>query len=187
MIVQARLLGVGIAAPGLLLGNVAASGQLGANRRASTLNLGKDNDGKPIVFDGIDNSGYLLGNGPSKRDEYFYCTDQTFAGLRVKQYKFMFTQKDTWLGTAMPLATPAQFNLQWNPREQDDIAFNGAAPTQGTLTTSPGRCAGAEHGWAGMDAFPALEVHFGELARAPNKPSKLKGGPFYMIPPEHRP
>jgi arylsulfatase len=31
----------------------------------------KDNDGKPMVFDGIDNSDYLLGKGPSKREE---CT-----------------------------------------------------------------------------------------------------------------
>jgi len=149
--------------------------------------LWKDNDGKPIVFDGIDNSAYLLGKGPGKREEFFYYTDQTFAGVRVKQYKFMFTTKDTWLGTAMPLATPALFNLQWDPREQYDMMFNGAAPTQGTLKTSPGRFSGPDHGWTGMYLMPVLDRHFAELAKSPNKPSKMKGGLFYMIPPEHRP
>jgi hypothetical protein len=41
---------------------------------------------------------------------------------------------------------PAVFNLQWDPREQHDILFNGAAPTQGGLKTSHGRFAGADHG-----------------------------------------
>ncbi len=148
----------------------------------------KDTEGKPIVFDGIDNSEYLLGSGPSKREDFFYYTDQSFAGLRVKQYKFLFTTKDTWLGTAMPLATPAVFNLQWDPREQYDILFNGAAPTQGTLKTSPGRFAGPDHGWTVTGYMaPVMYPHFEEIAKIPNKPSKIRGGPFYMIPPENRP
>ncbi len=150
--------------------------------------ISKDNDGNAIVFDGIDNSNYLLGKGPSQRDAFFYYTDQSFAGLRVQQYKFLFTTKDTWLGTAMPLVTPAVFNLQWDPREQYDILFNGAAPTQGTMTTSPGRFAGADHGWTlTMYMTPALYPHFVEIEKIPNKPSKLRGGPYFMIPPENRP
>ena len=148
----------------------------------------KDNDGKPIVFDGVDNSQYLLGQGPSKRDQFFYYTDQSFAGVRVNQYKFMFTTKDTWLGTEMPLATPAVFNLQWDPREQYDILFNGAAPTQGTMKTSPGRFAGPDHGWLVTGYLtPAMYPHFEEIAKIPNKPSILKGGLLHMIPRENRP
>lgn len=147
----------------------------------------KDNDGRPIIFDGIDNSDYLLGKGPSKRDTFFYYTDQTFAGLRVKQYKFLYTTKDTWLGTAMPLMTPCVFNLQWDPREQYDILFNGAAPTQGTLKTSPGRFAGPDHGWTLMYMTQAMYPHFAEIEKIPNKPSKIHGGPYFMIPPENRP
>ena len=148
----------------------------------------KDNDGKPIVFDGVDNSPYLLGKGPGKRDTFFYYTDQTFAGVRVNQYKFMFTTKDTWLGTEMPLATPAVFNLQWDPREQYDILFNGAAPTQGTMKTSPGRFAGPDHGWLVTGYLsPTMYPHFEEIAKIPNKPSVLKGGLLYMIPRENRP
>jgi hypothetical protein len=34
---------------------------------------------------------------------------------------------------------------------------------------------------------PALYPHFAEIEKIPNKPSKLRGGPFFMIPPENRP
>ena len=37
----------------------------------------------------------------------------------------------------MPLVTPAVFNLLWDPREQYDILFNGAAPTQGRRRPRP--------------------------------------------------
>jgi arylsulfatase A-like enzyme len=150
--------------------------------------LWKDDDGKAIVFDGVDDSAYLLGKGPSQRHTFFYYTDQSFVGVRVENYKFLFTTKDTWLGTGMPLVTPAVFNLFRDPREQYDILFNGAAPTQGTFTTSPGRFAGPDHGWTlTMYMTPALYPHFAEIAKIPNKPSAIRGGPFYMIPPEHRP
>jgi arylsulfatase len=148
----------------------------------------KGNDGEPIVFDGLDNSDYLLGKGPGKREQFIYYTDQSFAGVRVKQYKFLFTTKDTWLGTAMPLVTPAVFNLQWDPREQYDILFNGAAPTQGGMKTSPGRFAGPDHGWTLTGYMtPAMYPHFAEIEKVPNKPSKLKGGPYFMIPRDNRP
>jgi hypothetical protein len=117
-----------------------------------------------------------------------YYTDQSFAGVRVKQYKFLFTTKDTWLGTAMPLVTPAVFNLQWDPREQYDILFNGAAPTQGGMKTSPGRFAGTDHGWTLTGYMtPAMYPHFAEIEKIPNKPSKLKSGPYFIIPQDNRP
>ncbi|HEU5434172.1 MAG TPA: hypothetical protein VFU81_21050 [Thermomicrobiales bacterium] len=55
----------------------------------------QDNDGNPIVFGGADNSEYLLGKGPSKRDSFFFYADQAFGGLRVENDKFLFTAKDT--------------------------------------------------------------------------------------------
>ena len=88
----------------------------------------------------------------------------------------------------MPLVTPAVFNLQWDPREQYDILFNGAAPTQGGMETSPGRFAGPDHGWTLTGYMtPAMYPHFAEVEKIPNKPSKLKGGPYFMIPPDNRP
>jgi arylsulfatase A-like enzyme len=149
----------------------------------------QDNRGQSIVFDGVDNSDYLLGRGPSKRDTMFYYFDQSFGGLRVKNYKFLFTAKDGWLGPSLPLTSaPAMYNLLWDPAEQYDITFNGAAPTHGDLRTSPGRFAGPDHGWAITNYMtPALIPHFEEIAKYPNKKSLLNGGPFFMIPMENRP
>jgi arylsulfatase len=149
----------------------------------------QDNNGNPIVFDGIDNSDYLLGKGPSKRDTFFYYFDQSFGGLRVQNYKFMFTAKDTWLGPSLPLTSaPALYNLYWDPGEQYDVLFNGAMSTRGDLKTSPGRFSGADHGWTiNMYMTPALYEHFEEIAKYPNKPSQVDGGPFWTIPEEYRP
>jgi arylsulfatase len=67
----------------------------------------KDNDGKPIIFDGIDLSDSLLGTGPGKRDYFIYFNDQSFGGIRVKNYKTLYTAKDTWLGQEQSLKIPA--------------------------------------------------------------------------------
>jgi arylsulfatase A-like enzyme len=149
----------------------------------------QDNNGNPIVFDGIDNSAYLLGNGPSARDTFFFYYDQAFGGLRVNNYKFLFTAKDTWLGPSMPLTSaPAMYNLFWDPGEQFDSLFNGAMPNAGQVQTSPGRFSGADHGWTlSMFMTPALSQHFEEIAQYPNIPSKINGGPFYEIPEDNRP
>jgi hypothetical protein len=80
------------------------------------------------------------------------------------------------------------YNLLWDPAEQYDITFNGAAPTHGDLRTSPGRFAGPDHGWAITNYMtPALVPHFEEIAKYPNRKSLLNGGPFFMIPMENRP
>ncbi|WP_162946594.1 arylsulfatase [Chitinophaga barathri] len=148
----------------------------------------KDNKGKPIIFDGIDNSDYVLGKGPSKRDHFFFYYDQSFGGVRVKQYKFMFTAKDSWLGPSMPLTSaPAVYNLLWDPAEQYDILFNGAAPSTG-IKTSAGRFAGPDHGWTlTMIMNPVLMPHFAELKKFPHIKSLIGGGPYHMIPDENKP
>lgn len=87
----------------------------------------KDNKGKGIVFDGIDNSDYILGYGPSKRDHFFYINDLEFGGLRVTNFKVLWTAKDTWLGPNLNLDFPAIYNLYWDPGEQYDVTFRGAA------------------------------------------------------------
>ncbi|HEU0115394.1 MAG TPA: hypothetical protein VFQ80_11990, partial [Thermomicrobiales bacterium] len=69
-----------------------------------------------------------------------------------------------------------------------DMLFNGAAPDAGSIQTSPGRFSGADHGWTvSMLMGPALERHFAEIAKYPNIPSKIGGGPYYEIPPAYRP
>lgn len=74
----------------------------------------------------------LLGTGPGKRDYFIYFNDQSFGGIRVKNYKALYTAKDTWLGQDQNLKIPALYDLWWDPGEQYDIVFNGAAPTRGT-------------------------------------------------------
>lgn len=136
----------------------------------------KDNDGKGIVFDGIDNSDYIFGKGPSKRNHFIFINDLSFGGLRVDNFKVLYTAKDTWLGPKLDLAFPAIYNLWWDPGEAYDCTFNGAAPTRGDLKTSPGRFSGADHGWIGVLIQPYLDQFFGELVQYPNRPTLPTGG-----------
>jgi arylsulfatase len=53
----------------------------------------KDNNGAPIIFDGIDLSDSLLGTGPGKRESFIYFNDQSFGGIRVKNYKTLYNAK----------------------------------------------------------------------------------------------
>ena len=56
------------------------------------------------------------------------------------------------------------------------------------LCTSPGRFAGPDHGWTvALYMNPVFVAHFEEVAKYPNKPSLIKGGPFWLIPAENRP
>ena len=63
----------------------------------------RGNDGKPIYFDGYDNSGFVLGKNESARQDWVYIDDTAFGAVRYKQWKFVFTAKDAWLGPALPL------------------------------------------------------------------------------------
>lgn len=136
----------------------------------------KDNNGKDIVFDGIENVDLVLGKGPSKRDHFFYITDLAFGGVRVNNFKLLFTAKDTWLGPNQNLAFPALYNLWWDPGEQYDAVFNGAAPTRGDLKSSPGRYSGEDHGWIVELSQPYFEQFFGELIKYPNRPTLPTAG-----------
>jgi arylsulfatase len=136
----------------------------------------QDNSGKGIVFDGIENSDYVLGNGPSKRDHFFYINDLSFGGVRVENFKMLFTSKDTWLGPELNLDFPAVYNLYWDPGEQYDMMFRGAAPTRGELRTSPGRYSGEDHGWMSIVIGPYASQFFAELAKYPNRPTIPSAG-----------
>ncbi|MEI8125067.1 MAG: arylsulfatase [Parachlamydiaceae bacterium] len=136
----------------------------------------KDNNGKDIVFDGIENADFILGKGPSKRNSYVFINDLAFGGFRVENFKMLFTAKDTWLGPELNLAFPSFYNLWWDPGEQYDMIFNGAAPTRGDLRTSPGRFSGEDHGWLCAYMQPYMDQFFGELVKYPNRPTLPTGG-----------
>ena len=120
----------------------------------------KDNDGKAIYFDSIDNSAYIMGKSKhSARTSWMYIDGETFHAMRADigggpdnpdlwiAWKYTFTAKDTWLGPTQPLGgIGAIYNLTMDPYEKYDMTFNGAAPTR-MPTTSPGRYAGYDNGW----------------------------------------
>ena len=190
----------------------------------------KDNLGKPIIFDGIDQSDYILhpdayssydqytgidpkypptlgdrgpqGKQPLKpapRQSFQFFFDNTYGAVRHKQYKFVFTTKDNWLGPSSQLTTPAVFKLDWDPGEQYDIMFNGAAPTVGTMKSSPGRFAGPDHGWTTHYAQTVMSEFWdeikikhvpgwpGEYPYALPKPAPGGAALFGIIPAEFQP
>jgi arylsulfatase A-like enzyme len=122
----------------------------------------KDNNGKPIYFDSIDNRAYILGKAPhSARMSWIYINGENFGGTRTDinggpnepwihmAWKYIDSAKDSWLGVQAPLgAIGALYNLTMDPYEKYDMIFNGAAATR-VLTSSPGRYAGQDNGWAG--------------------------------------
>ncbi len=129
----------------------------------------------------------MLGTGPGKRESFIYFNDQVFGAVRVKNYKMLMTAKDTWLGPEATLKIPAVYNLLWDPGENFDMVFNGAAPTRGDFKTSPGRYSGQDNGWIAMYTTPMLVQFWDELKRIPNIPYKPFGpGMWEIIPPEYR-
>ena len=75
-----------------------------------------DNNGKPIYFDSIDNSEYILGRAKhSARRSWVYIDGENFLAARADvagdpnnpdlniAWKYMWTAKDTWLGSEQPL------------------------------------------------------------------------------------
>jgi arylsulfatase len=119
------------------------------------------NDGKPIYFDSIDNSAYILGTAPhSARTSWVYVDGENFYGVRADvggdpkepwvhiAWKYLYTAKDSWLGSEANLgAIGAIYNLTMDPYEKYDMTFNGAASTR-VLSSSPGKYSGQDNGWA---------------------------------------
>jgi hypothetical protein len=131
----------------------------------------KDNNGKPIYFDSIDNSAYILGKSPhSARRSWIFINGEYLHGVRTDlagdpkeplvniAWKFVWTAKDTWLGPNLDTGSiPAVYNLTMDPFEKYDMIFNGAAPTR-SYTNSPGKYAGQDNGWAaGLFSVALLE------------------------------
>jgi arylsulfatase A-like enzyme len=146
----------------------------------------KDNDGKPIYFDSIDNSAYILGKDRhSARNGWIYIDGESFAGARVDvggdpnnpdlkiAWKYLYTSKDTWLGPKQDLGCCGSvYNLTMDPFEKYDMTFNGAVSSR-LPTTSPGRYAGYDNGWVvSLIAIPIGEfdnsiVDFPNMKRFP--------------------
>ena len=126
-------------------------------------------DGKPIYFDSIDNSAYVLGKSVhSARASWIYIDGETFGGVRVDvsgdpnapwlniAWKYIGTAKDSWLGVTSDLGSiGALYNLTMDPFEKYDMIFNGAQSMR-VLSSSPGKYAGQDNGWVGGLVAPVL-------------------------------
>jgi hypothetical protein len=126
-------------------------------------------DGKPIYFDSIDNSAYIVGKAKhSARRSWIYIDGESFMGARVDvaddpdnpdlniAWKYLWTAKDTWLGSEQNLgAIGAAYNLTMDPFEKYDMTFNGAVSAR-LQQPSPGKYAGQDNGWVLAVIYPAL-------------------------------
>jgi len=119
-----------------------------------------DNNGRPIYFDSVDNSEYILGRAKhSARRSWVYIDGENFMGARADvagdpsnpdlsiAWKYLWTAKDTWLGPEQNLGSiGALYNLTMDPFEKYDMVFNGAMSAR-MPTQSPGKYAGQDNGW----------------------------------------
>jgi hypothetical protein len=126
-------------------------------------------DGKPIYFDSLDNSAYILGKAKhSARRSWIYIDGENFMGARADigddpnnpdlniAWKYLWTAKDTWLGTEQNLgAIGAAYNLTMDPFEKYDMTFNGAVAAR-LPQPSPGKYAGQDNGWVLALIYPVM-------------------------------
>jgi arylsulfatase len=146
----------------------------------------QDNDGKPIYFDSIDNSAYVLGKARhSARRSWIYIDGEALGAVRVDvagdpenpdlniAWKNIFTAKDTWLGPKQVLgAIGSMYNLTMDPFEKYDMIFNGAMASR-MPKSSPGQWSGMDNGWAlsltqqALAEFDKSIVDFPSMKRVP--------------------
>ena len=119
-----------------------------------------DNNGKPLYFDSIDNSAYILGQAKhSARRSWIYIDGENFMGVRADvagdpdnpdlsiAWKYLWTAKDTWLGPEQNLGSiGATYNLTMDPFEKYDMTFNGAVSSR-LAQSAPGKYSGQDNGW----------------------------------------
>ena len=140
-----------------------------------------DNAGKPIYFDSVDNSAWILGKARhSARNTWVYVDGESFMGVRVDMgddpsnpdlkiaWKYLYTAKDTWLGSEQNLgAQGAVYNLTMDPYEKYDMLFNGAMSTR-MPTNSPGKWSGQDNGWVLSLAYIAMLDFNKSIIKYPN-------------------
>jgi len=161
----------------------------------------KDNNGKPIYFDSIDNSAYILGKSQhSARRNWVFIDGENFNAIRSDiagdpqepwvniAWKFVWTAKDSWLGPSLGLgAIPAVYNLTMDPFEKYDMIFNGAQPSFHGIQSSPGRYAGEDNGWTAAVFSEALVDFDQSIMKYPNIERFPGGASNDLIPNLQRP
>jgi arylsulfatase len=155
----------------------------------------QDNNNKPIYFDSVDNSAYILGKAPhSARNSWVYIDGEVFQGVRADiggdpnapwvhiAWKYLWTAKDSWLGSEANLGSiGALYNLTMDPFEKYDMIFNGAAPYR-VLTSSPGKYSGQDNGWVLSLVYPVLVDFDQSIMKYPNIKRFPGGASNDMVP-----
>ena len=113
----------------------------------------KDREGQPIIFDSIDMTPVLLGTGKSKRNTWFYFTENelTPGAVRAGRFKAVFNLRGDdgqatgglavdsnlgWKGQEKYVATvPEVFDLWEDPQERYDIFMNNYTEHTWALVT----------------------------------------------------
>jgi arylsulfatase A-like enzyme len=140
-----------------------------------------DNNNKGIYFDGIDNSAYVTGRSKhSARNSFIYIDGENLGAVRADigddpdnpdlkiAWKYLFTAKDTWLGPEQLLGgIGALYNLTMDPFEKYDMTFNGAMSYR-LSSSSPGKYAGQDNGWALALIYPPLIAFDQSIIKYPN-------------------
>jgi arylsulfatase A-like enzyme len=154
-----------------------------------------DNSGKPMYFDSIDNSAYILGQAPhSARTSWIYVDGENFEGARADiggdpqepwvhiAWKYLLTAKDSWLGAKSDLGSiGALYNLTMDPYEKYDMIFNGAAPAR-VLTSSPGKYSGEDNGWVLSLIYPVIIDFDKSIIKYPNITRYVGGASTDLVP-----
>ena len=72
-----------------------------------------------VHLDGVDQTDLITGEGPTKRNEFYYFTETTLHGLRYGDWKFLFKDQDKWFnGVQSDLVTPLITNVKLDPFER---------------------------------------------------------------------
>ena len=78
-----------------------------------------------VHLDGYNQLDLLTGKGPSQRNEIFYFTEGTLSAVRIKDFKYRFTdQPNGWLGATVKVDWPILVNLRLDPYERTGM-YNG--------------------------------------------------------------
>ena len=76
---------------------------------------------KKQYIDGVNNLDYWLGKSKeSVRDDFFYYYENKLTAYRIKQWKFHFSEKESYYSNVEPRTVPLLFNLRMDPFESYD-------------------------------------------------------------------
>jgi arylsulfatase len=112
-----------------------------------------------VHLDGYDQTPMLTGAGPSNRKDYYYFTENKFHGVRVADWKFLYTSQDHWFnGTRVDLTTPVITNLALDPFERFVEARGHDEWQENRSWTLPAAAQAVSQMVASFKAFPPRQA-----------------------------